>query len=331
MAWDNSRGRGGHHRGRKWKHHNDGRSNNDQEDDGDQKYQKDQENQQSKPKQENQQNQQNKPKQRDRESRESGNSHQNGKSTNNGSKDSNAKIDWNRNGWVGASHSPGKGKNVHHCCFWQEVSQDPYLRQIYGHVSQFLADNKKAFCASSPPEKSDVIMAEARQDKSAWQEKVEKDPKASMLLDTDAGRFISKALHGYFEPCMNVEALNETYMIVQQEPNAPGSGFVGKYMVHSRNPILPNGPKDLFVQMRIELNPKKVEMLISPCDTNGFNFEGPVGVMKKYRKELTTPIDGYTVTGELDTSLNGMYLSLIMEQAERAWELIYSFLVQCPK
>jgi hypothetical protein len=174
-------------------------------------------------------------------------------------------------------------------------------------------------------------MAEARQDKTAWQEKVEKDPNASMLLSTEAGRFISQALHGYFEPCMNVEALNETYLIVQQDATAPSSGLVGKYMVHSRNPFLPNGPKDLFVQMKVKLQPMEVEMLISPCDTNGFNFEGPVGVMNKYRRELTTPIDGYKVVGELDASLDGMYLSLVMGQAERAWEYIYSSLIKCPQ
>ncbi|KAJ4200990.1 hypothetical protein NW767_007125 [Fusarium falciforme] len=174
-------------------------------------------------------------------------------------------------------------------------------------------------------------MAEARQDKTAWQEKVEQTPNASMLLSTEAGRFISQALHGYFEPCMNVEALNETYMIVQQDVAAPSSRLVGKYMVHSRNSFLPNGPKDLFVQIKITLQPMQVEMVISPCDTNGFNFEGPVGVMNKYRRELTTPIDGYKVVGELDASLNGMYLSLIMGQAERAWEYIYSSLIKYPQ
>ncbi|KAI8722431.1 hypothetical protein NCS52_00387000 [Fusarium sp. LHS14.1] len=261
----------------------------------------------------------------------------------------NDNIDWNKNGWVGgndntttnnnnndsngqnSNNGNGNRKNRNHCCFWQKVSQDPYLRQVYGLLSQFLVKNKNPLWSVTPPTSVNVIMAEATQAKTAWQQKVASTQGATVLLSTGVGSVIGQALYGYFEPCMNPDILDETYMIIVQDVDAPASQCVGKYTVHSRSPFFPNGPKDLYIQIQVKEQAKEVEMLVSPCNTDGFNFEGPVGAMKPYRKSIATPINGYTFAGQIDGGVNGLYLSLMMGQTERAWEYIYSHLIKCPQ
>lgn len=174
-------------------------------------------------------------------------------------------------------------------------------------------------------------MTEARQAKTDWRKKVDGIQGAQVLLETKIGNFIGQALHGYFSPCMNPDILDETYMMTEQDVDAPASQCVGKYTVHSRHPIIPNGPKELEVQIKVTKSTMRVEMLVCPRDTDGYNFVGPVGAMNWYQKTLVTPIEGYTVTGQIDQGPKGMYLALIMGQSERAWDYVYANLLKCPQ
>lgn len=249
-------------------------------------------------------------------------------SNNNNNGNNNDSYNSNGNG-----NDNGHTYNGDHCCFPREISQDPFLRQLNAKLSQFLTNNRKPWqpgsSSSSSPPPLDVVMADAVQASTDWQKMVNGIPNAAMLLGCREGRFIGQALHAYFYPWMAVDVQSETYMVKHQDMTDANSQGVSVYTVCSRNPILPNGPAELCVKLRKASS--SVEMVVSASSAAGIDFAGLGGPMNQYSKDLGDPIEGYSVSMQLDLTLEGLYLSMIMAKVEKGWDYVYDHLVRCPQ
>ncbi|RMJ08727.1 hypothetical protein CDV36_011656 [Fusarium kuroshium] len=254
-------------------------------------------------------------------------------------------YDWNI-GWVGRNNNHGNDTkdgedddegNGDHCCLWKEISHNPFLRQVNAEVSRYLANNRKTFWSCSSPSSLDITMSDADQPNTntAWQNKINNTPGAIMLMSNRVGRLIAQALHGYFNPWMDLDILNEMYMLTQKDADAFNSQGIGAYTVHSRRPIFPNGPSDLCVKLELrrqQNRPAMVMLVVSPSDISEFYCKTIVkGAMNYYRKDIQYPIEGFQVVVELDDSYGGVCLSLAMANLERAWDYVYSSFIKLPK